>query len=189
MGKQITYYMERESFLALAQAALDEGLLILKNDYTEKPQEPCADLSVIDDCTEYYFYLPELAPLVQEQFKYNGSFYVPAYSYPMGLALIEAGYSKKADSIKESRIYVQTGVYNGGKWVARSEKMTKIYNKLVRKVKKLAPYGELVFYGEDGEELPSGKKEYLSPVCREWRREGCELEYIVRWRNMDAQKK
>lgn len=183
MGKQITYYMERESFLVLAQAALDEGLLILKNGYTEEPQEPCADLSAIDDCTEYYFYLPEIAPLTHTHTAYG--YYVNSFSYPSCLAIIEAGYSKKASSIKESRIYVQTGTYNDDEWIPRPEKITKIYNKLVRKVKKLAPYKELVFYDEDGEDFWPGKKEYLSPTCEDWRREGCELEYIVRYRNLN----
>ena len=182
MGKQITYYMERESFLVLAQAALDEGLLILKNKYTEKPQEPCRDLSVIDDCTEYFFYLPEIAPLTHAHTAYG--YYVKSYSYPSCLAIIEAGYSKKADIIHESRIYVQTGDYNEDEWIPRPEKITKIYNKLVRKVKKLAPYKELVFYGENGEELPSDRKEYLSPECLQWRREGCELEYLARWKKL-----
>lgn len=31
MGKQINYYMEYASFLKLAQVALEEGCLILKN--------------------------------------------------------------------------------------------------------------------------------------------------------------
>ena len=190
MGKQITYYMDRESFLVLAQAALDEGLLILKNDYTETPQEPCRDLSVIDDCTEYYFYLPEIAPLTHTHTAYG--YYVNSYSYPSCLAIIEAGYSKKADSIRESRIYVQTGTYNDGEWIPRNEKLTKIYNKLVRKVKKLAPYKELVFYSNEYEEQAAGRKEYLSPACEEWRRDGCELAYIVRFaglKNLDISKK
>ena len=187
MGRQITYYMERESFLVLAQAALDEGLLIFKNEYAEKPQEPCRDLSVIDDCTQYYFYLPEIAPLTYAHTDYG--YHVKSYSYPSCLAIIEAGYSKKTDVIHESRIYVSTGDYNCGEWIPRPEKITKIYNKLVRKVKKLAPYTELVFRGEGGEELPSGRKEYISPECNRWRSDGCELEYLARWKSLKNSQK
>lgn len=93
MGKQINYYMDYESFLKVAQAALDEGCLILRNEYTSEQQTPGSDLSVItENCLNYYFYVPDLGEL---DFRTNsmGKHYVKYGFNDAALAIIEAGFS------------------------------------------------------------------------------------------------
>ena len=56
MGKQMTYYMEREVFTQLAQIAVDLGCVILKQNGSKIIS---GDTSIIDShCSKYYFYLP-----------------------------------------------------------------------------------------------------------------------------------
>ena len=94
MGKQINYYMDYESFLKLAERALSEGCMILKNDYTEEPQQPQNNISVVtEDWMRYYFYLPELAELKYKRSK-DGQYYIDNGANELTLALIEAGFSK-----------------------------------------------------------------------------------------------
>ena len=137
MGKQLNYIMTYESFLQLAQTATDAGFLILRREYTTEPQIPSSDLSVITpECRSYLFYLPELAELTFKA-SINGLYY-PDYGFnPLGLAMIEAGFS--CHSSDRARIYVMTGFYDeNGQWIARSEQMTKAYAKIERKARKLA---------------------------------------------------
>lgn len=137
MGKQLNYCMTYEAFLQLAQTALDAGCMIVRKVYTEKEPVPSSDLSCITpDCCQYWFYLPELAEMVSE--KSNNGLYYPDYGYnALGLAMIEAGFSRFPSD--RARLYVMTGFYDdAGSWIARSERITKIYEKLARKARKLA---------------------------------------------------
>ena len=53
MGKQMTYYMEREVFTQLAQIAVDLGCVILKQNGSKIIS---GDTSIIDShCSKYYF--------------------------------------------------------------------------------------------------------------------------------------
>ena len=89
MGKQINYYMDYESFLQLAQTALDAGCLILKGVYTEEKQNPCEDISVITpDCNRYYFYLPELGN-VAYKIDSRGLYYIDFGYNQTGQTLID----------------------------------------------------------------------------------------------------
>lgn len=137
MGKQLNYIMNYESFLHLAQTATDAGFLILRREYTKEPQLPSSDFSVITpECRSYWFYLPELAELT---FKTNNNgLYYPDYGFnPLGLAMMEAGFTQNAS--ERARIYVMTGFYDeNGQWIARSDQMTKAYTKIERKARKLA---------------------------------------------------
>ena len=189
MGKQINYYMDYESFLRLAELALSEGCLILKNAHTAEPQQPQNDISIItEDCMRYFFYLPELAELDQKQDMY-GNYYINNVGNKLTLALIEAGFSKyhsgKDTSVNIARLYIPTGNYrSNGVLYQRTERITKIYNKLARLARKLAPRTTLeiddVIFDEDNKATATKVqcKVYASSKCLEWRTQGYELYWL-----------
>lgn len=190
MGKQINYYMDYESFLKVVQVALDEGCLLLDRSHKSEPSLPTKDLSITQDSNLFWLYLPELAPLEYGQDMY-GNYYVNGNSTALSLALIEIGYSERSDkrmSLSRSRIYVSTGYYDqDGRWIARSERLTKVYDKLARTVKKLASFTafELDIVDQtDGMYVNPRKfqtKVYATPQCLEWRAQGYEFaEFVYR---------
>lgn len=133
MGKQVNYTMNHATFLQLAQFALDLGCMIIRADHTEEPSYPSADIAVVaPECQNYLFYLPELYPM--DQIKHakdrGGKYYLAdTFSSLFSLSIIEAGLY---------RVYVTTGFYDAdGKWLARPEKLTRIYDKIARKARKL----------------------------------------------------
>ena len=141
MGKQLNYIMDYEGFKKLSQYALELGCLILYKNSTEKPSLPNADLSVVDpDTTSYYFYIPELYPSHKINHGINcyGRYYLnDDLSGPFSLSLIEASFSR--NDKEKARIYVTTGFYDEyGIWIARPELLTKTYEKLARRARKLA---------------------------------------------------
>lgn len=118
LGRQVNYWMDYENFLIVAQTALDEGCIIIKEDKEQKKVLQSRDISIVtSDCKYYYFYLPE------------------------------AGYSfihnnMNPQIITRSRIYVSSGYYQNNGWMEHPECLTKVYNKITRVVKKAAPYTE-----------------------------------------------
>ena len=189
MGKQINYYMDYESFLKVAQAALDEGCLIIRDESKPEPPKPSNDLSVITEkWMRYGFYLPELADL-EYGIDSSGNFHVNKSFNQLSLAVIEASFSKKligkgdgTPFVSTARLYIPTGNYiKDGEWNARSERITKIYNKLARLVKKMAPSISLevddIDYNEEENvvQIKRPYKAYISPACMEWRNQGYEL--------------
>lgn len=191
MGKQINYYMDYESFLKLAERALSEGCMILKNDHTEEPQQPQNNVSVVtEDWMRYYFYLPELAELKYKRFK-DGQYYIDNGANELTLALIEAGFSKKHEGksglpcVNIARLYVPTGVWLEGEWHQRSERITKVYNKLARFARKLAPRTAIeindVVFDQENNAQPVKKEAtaWVSPECLEWRKQGYELYWLL----------
>lgn len=139
MGKQLNYIMNYESFLELAQYALDLGCQIICNDHLDEKAYPCVDLScVVSNYTHYYFYIPELFPAenIEHGKDCNGKYYL-CTAEPFELALIEASFSCHPSD--RARIYVKTGYYDDNEvWTARSELLTKTYEKIARKARKLA---------------------------------------------------
>lgn len=197
MGKQINYYMEYASFLKLAQIALEEGCLILKNIHTECRQEPARELSAITPETyNYLFLLPGTA---EPEYGVDifGKYYVEYNFNRASLGTIEAGFSQKRErgpkGTTRERLYVSTGYYEeNGVWVPRPEETTRVYEKLARTVRKLAPYTSLEIhdaaYDKSGEPIPVTRrvKEYVSPQCMEWRAQGYELYSLLRARERYA---
>lgn len=183
MGKQLNYYMEYDSFLMVAQAALDNGCIIVRENYWNKNSDKkvvCArDLSIIiKEWTSYYFYLPEAGELVIEYCSGDGSERVGERLRRGGAAIIEAGYSFIRDDkrITRARIYSYSGYYNeNGKWIPRNEQILKLYNKLAKVVKKIAAYTELTDIrmrtGSDNfsQEVEYKHKEYITPYCLQLR--------------------
>ncbi len=137
MGKQVNYYMNYESFLQVAQAAIDSGCLIIRREHSEEIIKPTSDISVVTpECSTYFFYLPELGELAYKT-DIHGKYFIDYSFNQTGLAVIEASFSKNSET--RARLYVMTGFYDqDGHWVARSERITKVYDKLARKAKKVA---------------------------------------------------
>lgn len=141
MGKQLNYIMDFESFKELAQYAIESGCLILYKNSREKPAFPSADLSVLDpEDNSYYFYIPELYPSdkITHSINCDGKYYLNDTSFgPFSLSLIEAEFSRS--DTEQARIYVTTGYYDENEnWIARPQLLTKTYEKLARRARKLA---------------------------------------------------
>ena len=98
MGKQTSFYMEREVFQELAQEAIDCGCLILRQSGNKIVSS--RDTSIITaSCDQYYFYLPEAGELDEDLplgcFNVNGSM------------VVEANYTtrNKDHSLHRARLY------------------------------------------------------------------------------------
>lgn len=176
MGKQINYWMDYDSFCELAAMAVDLGCIIVKKDNATGRVIKSKEISIVTkDCYDYYFYVPEAGELRIETNIY-GEYIDRGYSETQN-AIIEAGYSRISDEKKQicrERLYSITGYYKGEEYVARPACVEEIYKKLVRKVKKIAPYIELVdVHKEDGTQYVH--KEYVTPQCLELRKSGYSL--------------
>ncbi len=141
MGKQLNYIIDYESFKKLSQYALELGCMILYKDSTKEPSLPSTDLSVVvPDYNSYYFYIPQLYPLDKITHRTNcyGEYYLDdTFFSPFSLSLIEAEFSR--NDTDQARIYVTTGYYDENEsWIARPELLTKTYEKLARRARKLA---------------------------------------------------
>ena len=172
MGKQINYWMGYEDFLQVAQAALDCGCVIIKKSADGK----LIYGHTLDIVTEaehcYYFYVKEAGELNIIQLP-SGEERVGGYN-SSGNVLIEAAFSYRDYDKKElrrSRLYVISGYYDdNGAYIERPECVTKVYNRLVRVVKKVAPYTEMTdtyisAMDEDYLQTKEWKhKEYISPA-------------------------
>lgn len=166
MGKQINYWLGYQDFLKLAQVALDNNCVILKT--VNREVLIGNSLDFINGDTVYYYFLP-----LETNFEQNAD--LDLLMLRQKCQVIEAGYSyidHKEKEIIGERIYVGTGYYDEqGEYIYRGEKITKIYNRLVRAVKKLAPYTELTdsyisTHDRDYlQEIEYKHKEYVSPEC------------------------
>lgn len=185
MGKQLNYYMDYDSFLIVAQTALDNGCIIVRENFwnpnSDKKIVQARDLSIIiKEWKSYYFYLPEAGDLVVKYMPGEGSERLERFGISGSASIIEAGYSFIRDKrILRSRIYSYSGYYDeNGEWIPRDERILKLYNKLVRVVKKIAPYTELtdIRTNMDDEQCEYKHKEYITPYCLQLReRDGYKL--------------
>ena len=166
MGKQINYYMGYQPFLSVAQAALNSGAVIYRHAYENKTWQMIGGTSldiVREDTQRYYFHFPDDGALEIEDIYGNQH-----PSLNSRLHLIEAGFSlpnPEKRLLTSKRLYVITGRYEDGIWIPRSDLLTKIYNRLVRVVKKAAPYTEVEHYVVnpmyEGQRFIT--KEYITP--------------------------
>lgn len=141
MGKQLNYIMDYENFKQLSQYALELGCMIICHNHTKTPALPSSDLSVVvPEHNRYCFYLPELCPLDKirhDQDCYGKYYLLDTWIGPFALSFIDAGFSK--NDTDQARIYVTTGYYDeNGNWIARPELLTKTYDKIARRARKLA---------------------------------------------------
>lgn len=190
MGKRINFWMEYDSFLLIAQRALEVGCTIIREDAATGRVIEQDDISIItlDQSDGYYFHLLEAGPIEIERIP--GGERLRRYNCDGGNVVIDAGYSPIINAegrkiIRRGHIGCETGYYDEtGRFMARPECMTNAYNILLRYVRKLAPYTELTdksFYsgGEDGKKSKYVHREYITKVCLELRnKEGYKLAQI-----------
>lgn len=144
MGKQLNYYIGYTDFRKIAQEALCSGCEILKRVNGKYIRSNCLDIVTPDVC-KYFFYLPDAGLLVKDN--ENGEERIGGYT-ASGNVVIEASFSTVNQvemKISRARIFSITGFYDkNGVWIDRPECLKKVYEKLVRSIKKLAPYTEIV---------------------------------------------
>ena len=158
MGKQIYYWMDYDSFLLVAKKAVDLGCTIVKEDRDLGRVTESKEIGVItpykNRCRAgYYFHLPEAGEL--EIQTANGTEFLCHGFTASGNTVIEAGFSlikderagvcgtKRKREIYSARLYCITGYYDeNGDYISRPECLTKVFDSLVRYVKKIAPYTE-----------------------------------------------
>lgn len=170
MGKQINYWLGYEDFLKIAQAALDCGCIIIKKVSGKLMYGQALDI-VTEHEHYYWFYVPEAGALSGKTLPFNDTD-IQGYS-PAGNTVIEAGFSFRNDkrkTITRSRLFVISGYYDEqGEYISRPECVTKIYNKLVRIAKRVAPLTELTdkyISTKDDTYLQEAEwthKEYITP--------------------------
>lgn len=171
MGKQINYWLGYKDFLKVAQVALDSNCVILKYENDVIKFGNTLDI-IIENSHDRYYFLP-LDLNIEPNEKLN------LMELRSNCQVIEAGYSYMNHDKKiivRNRLYIGTGFYDeAGVYIYRSEIITKIYNKLMRTVKKVAPYTELTdtyICSNDVDYLQEKvytHKEYVTSECLELR--------------------
>lgn len=160
MGKQLNYYMDYDHFLLIAQKAIELGCTIVKEDLDSGEVIESDDVGIVSPygkrCrTFYYFHLLEAGDIRINTI--NGKEHLDRGFNASGNTIIEAGYSfvvneptgmcgtLQKKEIRKARIYCITGYYDeNGEYVPRPECLVKVYHSLVRYVKKIAPYTEII---------------------------------------------
>ena len=145
MGKQIEYYIEFETFISIAEKALDLGCKIIKNDTKNGKVIESDSVDIISsDCYFYHFYVPEAGTYRIKRI--NGKEYLDHGYSSSGITLIEAMPTiLRVDEkrIQRGRLFCVSDYYDEeGKNVRRPDCVTKIYNALANYVKKKTPYVE-----------------------------------------------
>lgn len=191
MGKQLNYYMDYDSFLSVAQKAVDLGCTIVKEDLALGKVTESSDISIVTPhrkpCNvEYYFHVLDAGSI--NTYMMSGKERLEHGFCSGGNSIIEAGYSliinektgicgtKPKKEIRRARIYCITGYYDeNGNYIQRPECVTKVYNSIARYVKKIAPYTELtdvrigIRDDEYGKEIKYNHKEYITKFCLDMR--------------------
>ena len=162
MGKQINYYIGYEDFLKVAGQALISGCIILKKENGKFVRSNNIEM-ITQDNNRHYFYLLEAGDL-EIQIR-NDEECIGGYG-SSGNVVIEASYSvvkHEQKTISRGRLFSVTGYYDENKnWIDRPECVKKLYDKLVRVVKKNAPYIEIV-----DEIISTSSEDYLK--AKEWK--------------------
>lgn len=180
MGKQVNYWMDYDSFLLVAQKAIELGCTIVKEDFALGRVIESSDVSIVTlGNIYYYFHVLEAGDIEIEMI--NGQERLKRSFSASGNAIIEAGYSfivnePKKKEIRRARIYCTTGYYDDkGVYIPRPECSTKVYNSVARYVKKVAPYTELkdvqfsIREEDYGRKYEYIHKEYISETCLDMR--------------------
>ena len=168
MGKQINYYMEYDSFLLLAQKAIELGCEIMP--FSDGSLKRGYSLDVImEDKLNYCFRVPE-AGEIETEFHCGKECVVRGHN-ASGITIIEAGFSNidnEKKVITRSRIYCISDYYDAdGNLIKRPDCVTKAYESLARYVKKLAPYTEVEYRPANPIYDKVKNKIYITPQCLE----------------------
>ena len=158
--------MEYDSFVLLAQKAIDLGCDIISDSNTGI-KKGCSTDIVLKDNIWYYFYIPEAGDFkTKEQWDKER---VDHGHNSSGITLVEAWYSTvNSDDkyITKARLYCITEFYDAeGKLIKRPECVTKVYDSLTRYVKKIAPYTEVEYCPANPNFEKVKQKIYITPKC------------------------
>lgn len=176
MGRQIDYWMEFDAFRRLASTALSCGCHIIS---PFQPHIRYDDIEKLDPHQYlYYFCTPQADPPLTQYFGSSGE---TTAGSGVSCPVITAGFSCIDDAAKRiarAHLSVITGFYDaGGTWIPRDENTTRVYQRLVKSVKKLCPYTELTDSYFDirsetyGQQMEYRHKEYISPFCLKLKKE------------------
>ena len=170
MGKQISFYIEYDLAVMLAEKALEYGCMIIKNDAVNGIVTESDTTDIISEKFDiYYFHVPEAGKYCVKK---SGDREIIDDGYnESGITLIEfmpTVFRNEKKEIQRGRLFCISDYYDEeGQVIKRSDRVTKVYNALSRYVKKIAPYTEVehrVF-----NPMYSGKKtttkEYISKEC------------------------
>ncbi len=173
MGRQINYYMGYNDFLTVAQTALDCGCVIYRADHADERWSITSGNStdmISEDHRSYYFHVPQAGDIVIEQRDCGDRF-----SDMSELCFIQAGFSvpdEKEHALYRNRLYVKTAMYDN----VRPEAVDKVYNRLVRSVKKIAPLREIEYYCVNPMiDYKMKNKQYISDYCLSLSADGYKL--------------
>ena len=170
MGKQISFYIEYELTVMLAEKALEYGCKIIKNDAVNGSVIESNTTDIISKKFDvYYFHVPEAGKYSVKKScdretiddGYNES----------GITLIEfmpTVFRNGKKELQRGRLFCISDYYDEeGQVIKRPDCVTKVYNVLSRYVKKIAPYTEVEHYVFNP--MYSGKKfttkKYISKEC------------------------
>jgi len=166
MGKQIYYWMEYQDFISIADAALDLDCVIIRDVVGKVEYGKTVDI-VSENVHQYYFLPLSMGIDLNDKLDLT--------ELRATCQVIEAGFSyinHEKKKITRSRIYVGTGYFDKqGDFINRSDVLTKVHNSLVRSIKKIAPYTELIdSYISTKEEtylqqVEYKHKEYITAEC------------------------
>ena len=166
MGKQINYYMEYDSFVLLAQKAIELGCEIIPFSAERLKRVYSPDI-ISKDSIWYCFHVPKAGEIETE--KLGGEECVVRGYNASGSTIIEARFSfidSKKKHITRSRIYCITDYYDAdGNLIKRPDCVTKVYESLARYVKKLAPYTEVEYRPANPHYDKIKRKVYITPQC------------------------
>ena len=180
MGKQINYYMEYESFIHIAEKALELGCEVIRGEHSDEIKRGFSADLVTPDCKRYFFHVPEAGEITLGKDIYGKSYVNDGYS-SSGNSLITADYSNisaENKQISRARLFCITGYYDENEdFISRPECVTKIYNALVQYAKKIAAYTQLTEkrINTENEPYEYRHKEYITEYCLNLFNEGYDL--------------
>ena len=166
MGKQINYYMGYDSFVLLAQKAIELGCEIIPFSDDVLKRDNSSDV-ISEENRSYCFHVLEAGEIETKQL--GGKEHVVRGYNASGSTIIEADFSfidSNQRFITRSRIYCISDYYDAdGNLIKRPDCVTKVYESLARYVKKIAPYTEVEYRPANTCYGKIKKKVYITPQC------------------------
>lgn len=134
MGKQASFYMEREVFAELAQTAIDHGCIIIRKNANDEITMSRSTNVINTHSSEYYFYLPAAG-------SFNSELPLGCYNANANV-MIEAGYTVgDGHTLFRGRLYLASGFTDAdGKFIERPDCLAKVYRSLVHRMKQLTDF-------------------------------------------------
>ena len=170
MGKQISFFIEYDLAVMLAEKAIEYGCKIIINDAVNGIVTESDTTDIISEkFGVYYFHVPEAGKygVIESGDRKT----IDAGYNKSGITLIEftpTVFCNEEKELHRGRLFCISDYYDEeGRVIKRPDCVTKVYNALSRYVKKIAPYTEVEHYVFNT--MYSGKKfttkKYISKEC------------------------